>query len=411
MTKRKWTKTSVVRAIRAWHRQGGLLSTVWKEDSSLHSGAAACFGTWRKALEAAGFPCARRIWSPELVLAAIRDRHQRQLSLSGVQRDDRFLFAAACRHFGGWHNALAAAGLSLERPRKWTPERVLDAIRGWQREGRPLTSVRQTDKPLYAAAARLFGTWLNAVLAAGLPMKQLRRWTKEDVLAAIHEARARGLTTAEISTQNPSLCGAAKRHFGGWRGAMVAAGVPVEMPRRWNRATVIAAIQAHSRSGFALSQVWRRDKPLFRAATRWFGNWEHALSAAGLPGKIRRRWSQTRVIQELRAWYPQPQPNLRRGISAVRRSGDCLGSRRPQAESPSLAAAASDCGDPGRLCPRPAYRSGRLWQRASGRGRQAAVRFLGRCRRGRRVGVPTPRRKARSCLEPRGGSPGDPHPT
>jgi hypothetical protein len=189
---------------------------------------------------------------------------------------------------------------------------VLDAIRGWQREGRPLTSVRQTDKPLYAAAARLFGTWLNAVLAAGLPMKQLRRWTKEDVLAAIHEARARGLTTAEISTQNPSLCGAAKRHFGGWRGAMVAAGVPVEMPRRWNRATVIAAIQAHSRSGFALSQVWRRDKPLFRAATRWFGNWEHALSAAGLPGKIRRRWSQTRVIQELRAWYPQPQPNLRR---------------------------------------------------------------------------------------------------
>ena len=73
MARRKWTKERVIEAIRAWHKSGRRLSKVWREDPPLYAAASVHLGGWCKALEAAGFPCTERRWSPEGVTKAIRE--------------------------------------------------------------------------------------------------------------------------------------------------------------------------------------------------------------------------------------------------------------------------------------------------------------------------------------------------
>ena len=87
---------------------------------------------------------------------------------------------------------------------------------------------------------------------------------------------------------------------------------------RWTKQAVIAAIQHRHASGELLSRAWAEDRPLFRAAVRWFGNWSNALRAAGFEPKPRRRWSEERVVQELLFWHRQPGTrNLRRDDPAL----------------------------------------------------------------------------------------------
>ena len=75
------------------------------------------------------------------------------------------------RVFGGWQDAVAAAGLDAElatAPPKWDKQRVLDAIRARAAQGLPLTAVSKADPRLSAAAYRYYGRWAKAVAAAGL---------------------------------------------------------------------------------------------------------------------------------------------------------------------------------------------------------------------------------------------------
>ena len=145
----------------------------------------------------------------------------------------------------------------------------------------------------------------------GLPLKLPRTWTNDEVIATIQARRAQGLRLIGVWEECPPLYRAAKKLFGGWRLALLAAGVPAQVPQRWTRSTVLAGMHRYREQG-RLSRVWREDKPLFAAAGQHFGNWNKALQAAGLPSKPRRRWSKELVIQELRAWRRVSGGSIRR---------------------------------------------------------------------------------------------------
>jgi len=81
------------------------------------------------------------------------------------------LAAAARRHFGTWHKALAATGVKARPYKIWTPELVLEEIRAWDRRG-----------AFAAAVLRQFGGWHTALLAAELPSQTYRRWSKQRVI-------------------------------------------------------------------------------------------------------------------------------------------------------------------------------------------------------------------------------------
>ena len=121
MARRTWTNETVICAIQDYYRQGRL-AKVRNEDCGLYLAAAKRFGTWHKALIAAGITPTRQSWPRERVIAEIIDRHRRGLPLTCARKESS-LRGAAVRHFGSWHAAVLAAGLVIPggaRSLAWT---------------------------------------------------------------------------------------------------------------------------------------------------------------------------------------------------------------------------------------------------------------------------------------------------
>jgi hypothetical protein len=109
----------------------------------------------------------------DVVLAILqRELGGASIRANAVKADDRPLFVAAIRLFRIWREALRAAGIKSEAvsgKRQWTPNLVLRLIRNTHLEGTSLNfrSVRKVDQSLVQAARKLWGSWDNALLAAG----------------------------------------------------------------------------------------------------------------------------------------------------------------------------------------------------------------------------------------------------
>ncbi len=305
---RNWDRASIIAEIQALHRQGVPIHSIWRSKRGLRAAGCNHFGTWRNALAAAGFETDRQRWSRERVLDDLRE-----LASSGCipcSEEHPGLAAAARKYVGGWHQALAAAGIRVgEHCPGARMQEVIDAIRARAAQGLPLSSTYRDDGALYTAAKRTFGSWKRALKAAGYAMSPPVAWSEEKVLQEIAALRQRGQPLVRVYDTNPQLYWSAKVRFGGWIKALAAAGLDVKPRRRWTKRLVIEAI--HDRPPEALSRTWREDKPLFTAAIRTFGNWEKALRAAGLNPKPRRRWSKQRVIEQLQAWDRNSTENLR----------------------------------------------------------------------------------------------------
>jgi hypothetical protein len=99
------------------------------------------------------------------VIGAIQELHQKGLPLTKVWKDDVNLYSVAKTHFGSWRNAVLAAGLQVKR-RRWSKQTVADEIRSRARQGLSLSSRCRENHLLVAAAIRYFGSWRQAVRAA-----------------------------------------------------------------------------------------------------------------------------------------------------------------------------------------------------------------------------------------------------
>src|SRR4051794_13327318 len=84
------------------------------------------------------------------------------------------------------------------RMAKWSRQRIITEILRRDAEGLPLASsaaIGGVHYTLYSAASRIFGSWQNAVVAAGLPPSRSRvtgEWTPGRVRRAIRAlARSR----------------------------------------------------------------------------------------------------------------------------------------------------------------------------------------------------------------------------
>ena len=304
MKVRKWHKQTIVDRIQECHRRGVPVGLIWREDRKMTSSAAALFGSWRAALEAAGLESVRRRWSAECVLQELRDRY-RLHGRAGI-RQGTPLVAAANRYFGSLGGAMAAAGLPARPPRvlrRWDHATVLDALRDRQEQGLPLSTLRHDDAGLYVAAARYFGSWRKALAAIGVHVPPQRRLTHEQLLAELRAEYEPPGGQPRSLARLKRLRSPASSIFGSWESALKAAGLDHHIATRWSRQRIIACIRDYQREGRPLTSVWRSDKPLFRAGIRYFGNWQSALAAAGMPVKQRDRWSRDQVIGALQRTY------------------------------------------------------------------------------------------------------------
>jgi len=120
-------------------------------------------------------------WSKQRIIDTIKDLHKQgvDISASNISKNHIPLFTASCslRYFGSWGNAVRSAGLDYdkileagkERRRskltKWTKETVLVEIR--RAQSKMLLTTYRDRLALYSAARREYGSWKQALEAAG----------------------------------------------------------------------------------------------------------------------------------------------------------------------------------------------------------------------------------------------------
>ena len=244
------------------------------------------------------------VWTKSRVIEAIRARQQAGLPVRGFSRQDPRLYFGARRLFGSWECALQAAGLPSRPLRKWSRSVVTDEILARHQAGLPLAKITILDNRLYNAARRLFGSWNAALVAAGLPPN--RKWSIPKILDAIRSRHEQGRSLSSNHPDNRTLFATAQKYFGTWHAAFAAAGIPSKPRKLWSRERILQELRDGYQRGLRARKAF--DRRLVEAARLRFGNWPQALSAAGLPLPKRRRWTAQAVLDALKARHQQGLP-------------------------------------------------------------------------------------------------------
>jgi len=167
-----------------------------------------------------------RIWSRNTILASIRTeaRMGHDLSYSQTAKRVPTLLRAAERTFGSWRAAVEGAGFDYDAIRKyrvWSKKRVVEKIQELHQRGvdvswRYISQV--ADPPLAAAAlhAERFPSWNAALRAAGLDPEEIsryRRWTKERIVEELQNLIEQGVVINQdnLAREAPALLAAIYR--------------------------------------------------------------------------------------------------------------------------------------------------------------------------------------------------------
>ena len=242
----------------------------------------------------------------ESVIRAIlrRERDGLPLNCEAIKEASKPLYCGAFRHFGSWRNALRAAGINVatvERRREWDKAKIIARLRELCRQRRSLrqTVVHRYDSGLCRAACLTFGSWCNALIAAGINPESICRdpqWDQSKIIEAILLRVVRGEALGSTTVRPHTLKSAAVREFGSWPAALVAAGLepahyigqratPQKEGKKggWSKERVRKAILQRHALGLPLygNSVLRDDRTLFSAGRTWFKNWSRALAYAG----------------------------------------------------------------------------------------------------------------------------------
>lgn len=269
----RWTRDRIIRDILLRHEQG--LSLTLSKDGGvehiLYQAASRLFGSWKNAIVAAGLPQylsrSNSEWTPARILNAIRSlaRRREPLRASEVKRQYGQLVPNARRYFGSWNQAVAAAGVSPQKlrfRRTWTEERVIECILLRALRNESLQRRMVEPRALADAGTKLFGSWRAALLAAGI-----------DEIAA---KCAKDLAPAPDNLTPPSLVGGGKTR---------------RISIRWTRDGVLMAIILRAEAGMPMhaTAVYDENRSLYRACLKYFQTWNGTLAAAKLNDNTGRR--------------------------------------------------------------------------------------------------------------------------
>src|SRR5262245_40161562 len=136
------TKADIVRTIQRLHRTGKRLnySTVRSANGRLLAHAKKHFGTWKKAVAAAGFDYDRislsHLRSKPEILSQLRELHRRRQfpDIRSIAKKFPKLYDACLRHYGSGLAALEEAGIDYqkllaEHPYRWTRSHIVNEIK------------------------------------------------------------------------------------------------------------------------------------------------------------------------------------------------------------------------------------------------------------------------------------------
>jgi hypothetical protein len=331
----QWTEPAICQALRELHRSG---RPIWSRklretNRPLHSAAIYWFGSYRKAIDAAGLDYAgiRQStpgrWDRESVKRELRKLHRQKVPLhhASIERQRPDLVLAAYRYFGTYRGAVEAAGLGYDQIRirpmpTWDKPRIVRRLRELKKEGEGLwnRAVRRNSPYLDRAARRCFGSYQRAAKAAGIESTSLqappyRFWSPQRIVQDLQALRRKGpasLKPANLMAHHPRLLQACRRRFGTYRAALQAAAIPyAEVARVTAPPLSSEQIIQRLRDLFERGKDMRYSKMaqnhprLLNAARTRFGSYQAAMTAAKLsypPTPPIRHWTAGLVLKTLR---------------------------------------------------------------------------------------------------------------
>jgi len=241
---RKWSRELVVAELRRLHRAGEGVSRrklIEAGRYDLVNAMVSYCGGMTAARRAARLPPAssgprgKSKWSEDEVIAQIRERHRRGLSLAS-SKVPRKLHDAAGYYLGGWRQAVEVAGLDYDQVRLTRPaydrDEIIATLRALAKAHPRMTPSDLRRHRIKNGVETVFPSLDRALRAAGLtdwPRRDLRRQmpSADATIAAIRARAARGLPMfrAAVHRDDLRLERAGVRNFGAWLPALRAAGL------------------------------------------------------------------------------------------------------------------------------------------------------------------------------------------
>lgn len=204
------------------------------------------------------------------------------------------LVYASVKHFGTWNKAILASG---EEPlyKKWNKERITEEIkRIHEKSGRVPNNGelrKNGNKSLTNAAYLYWGSWANAVKAAGFKPYRNDYWAREDLILELkkvvndicHVPSKRELNKLGRN----DLVSSGSKVFKSYNNFLISAGFePVLIPNIWTKERIREEIIEISKK--IKRTPTERDMNAFglgtvkMAATRQFKSWNKAIEYSGL---------------------------------------------------------------------------------------------------------------------------------
>lgn len=192
---RRWTVASIVSELQRLHRDG-VRMTANAIIANGHTGLASAIrnyiGSFERARRLARIPSPapralgdRERWDEDRVVGVILQRHRAGEPLAYKQVPSK-LVDAALYYYGSWREAIAAAGLDYGTIRRsspaWTRAEIIATLRASAKSTkRGIGEDRAIDSAVSLAARREFGSLRAAIDAAKIaPQRLLRRTTLND---------------------------------------------------------------------------------------------------------------------------------------------------------------------------------------------------------------------------------------
>ena len=275
------------------------------------------FGSFRAAVQRAGLEPRTAEWSEltdEEALELLR-RAAERIDRSPTQKDllDRGGSPPPCFYatrFGSWNAALGKAGLTPRRRARYTSDDLVEYLKKAAKKlGRSpkMKDIREMEGfPHPAVISRAFGSWRQAVLAAGLEPIEWR-YSDDELVSALKQL-AGELGRTPLSTELTSRKDMPDRHvyltrFGSWEAALELAGLsPGKVT--YSRDDLLRHLRelydelGHSPSSPEMLAAKGRPSPA--VFIRQFGSWNAALSEAGLGPTGWHRYTEEELLGHLR---------------------------------------------------------------------------------------------------------------
>lgn len=237
------------------------------------------FGSFNKGLEAAGLTTRKKsdqIYTKEELIAILQQK-SKELGRVPKQKEVKQC-GTIVRQFGSFNNGLEAAGLVVERiKREYTKEELIEILQQKAKElGR---SPKWVELKQRETIVRKFGSYTEALKAAGLTLNRKKTYTKEGLIEILQQ-KAKELGRTPTRKEVEQQQGAITREFGSYNNGLKAAGLAINRKKTYTKEDLVEILQQREKELGRTPK--KREVQQNWTIVRRFGSFKKGLEAAGL---------------------------------------------------------------------------------------------------------------------------------